>query len=85
MQMIRSLTLPCLLKTGCHLMLFFKCILDIKSWMTGQFLRLNQEEMMVLVIGPKALREKLNCKKKLGVALDSNQTFKHSIRRMTKN
>lgn len=38
----------------------FKSILDIKSWMTGQFLQLNQDKMRLLVIGPKAPREKLN-------------------------
>lgn len=54
MQMIGGLTLLCF-----QLKLFLS-ILDIKSWMTGQFLQLNQDKMRVLVIGPKAPREKLN-------------------------
>uniref|UniRef100_A0A8C6SBV1 Reverse transcriptase domain-containing protein n=1 Tax=Neogobius melanostomus TaxID=47308 RepID=A0A8C6SBV1_9GOBI len=37
----------------------FNCILDIESWMTENFLQLNQDKTEVLVIGPEAQREKL--------------------------
>ena len=75
----------------------FKCILDIKSWMAENFLQLNQDKTEVLVIGPEALREKLNFKlealslnpsenvKNLGVVFDSNLTFERHIRQTTKN
>ncbi len=74
----------------------FKCILDIKSWMAENFLQLNQDKTEVLVIGPEALREKLNFKlealalnssengKNLGVVFDSNLTFEHHIRHILK-
>lgn len=35
------------------------CILDTKAWMSQNFLQLNQE---VLIVGPKAQREKLASK-----------------------
>lgn len=35
------------------------CILDIKSWMAGNFLQVNQDKTGDLVIGPEGEREKL--------------------------
>ena len=75
----------------------FNCILDIKSWMAENFMQLNQDKTEVLVIGPEAMREKLNFKletlalkpsdkvKNLGVVFDSNLTFEHHIKHITKN
>lgn len=75
----------------------FNCILDIKSWMAENFLQLNQDKTELLVIGPEAMREKLNFKlealalkpsdnvKNLGVVFDSNLTFEHHIKHITKN
>uniref|UniRef100_A0A8C6NY71 Reverse transcriptase domain-containing protein n=1 Tax=Nothobranchius furzeri TaxID=105023 RepID=A0A8C6NY71_NOTFU len=74
----------------------FNCILDIKSWMTENFLQLNQGKTEVLVIGPEAQREKLLPKlqsvsfypslqvKNLGVILDSELTFIPHIKNITK-
>lgn len=31
----------------------YNCILDIKSWMAGNYLQLNQDKTEILVIGPE--------------------------------
>ncbi|KAF7660302.1 hypothetical protein LDENG_00284920 [Lucifuga dentata] len=40
----------------------FNCILDINSWMSHNFLQLNQDESEVLIIGSRIQREKLTTK-----------------------
>ena len=74
----------------------FNCILDIKSWMTENFLQLNQDKTELLIIGSEALREKhgsklskLNIKacntvKNLGVVFDSKLSFEPHIRNTLK-
>ena len=74
----------------------FNCISEIEYWMAQNFLQLNQDKTEILVIGPEALREKLNFKldalqikpsdkiKNLGVVFDSDLSFEHHIRQITK-
>lgn len=75
----------------------FNCILDIRAWMTENFLQLYQDKTEVLVIGPDAHTEKLSIKlkelglnplkqvKNLGVLFDSNLSFLAHISSVTKN
>ncbi|KAL1281377.1 hypothetical protein QQF64_000180, partial [Cirrhinus molitorella] len=71
-----------------------ECIVDIKNWMTSNFLLLNSEKTEVLIIGPKTsvsnnLKHSIildGCSvnssssvRNLGVLFDSNLSFEHHI------
>ena len=64
-----------------------QCITDISSWMSKNFLQLNQDKTEILLVGPKALRHKIQPLltslpvqpsehvKNLGVHLDADLSF----------
>lgn len=68
----------------------YKCILEIKVWMAGNFLKLNQDKTKVLVISPEAKRENnlsklpLDQVKNLGGFLDPELTFISHIKHVVK-
>ena len=68
-----------------------QCITDISSWMSKNFLQLNQDKTEILLVGPKALRHKIQPLltslpvqpsehvKNLGVHLDADLSFHRHI------
>ncbi|XP_048870189.1 uncharacterized protein LOC125742326 [Brienomyrus brachyistius] len=73
------------------------CLLDIQCWMAKNFLMLNTEKIEVLVIGPKAARNKFHhlnvgnlptqpnmVVRNLGVLVDSDLCFDAHIRSITR-
>uniref|UniRef100_A0AAR2KHK1 Reverse transcriptase domain-containing protein n=1 Tax=Pygocentrus nattereri TaxID=42514 RepID=A0AAR2KHK1_PYGNA len=75
------------------------CVKDVKSWMSHNFLLLNSDKTEVLLLGPKAARNKLShlmlnladfsvtpgsTAKNLGVIIDSDLAFDKHISNVTK-
>ncbi|KAF7656762.1 hypothetical protein LDENG_00036470, partial [Lucifuga dentata] len=75
----------------------FNCILDNNSWMSHNFLQLNQDKTEVLIIGSRTQREKLATKlntlglkpsqhaRNLGVIFDSELNFKSHVQGIAKS
>ena len=69
-----------------------RCLNDIKSWMSSNFLRLNSDKTEVIVFGPKHLRNGLTgftlasstAVKNLGVIFDQDMSFKQHINQVCK-
>ncbi len=71
-----------------------ECIVDIKNWMTNNFLLINSEKTEVLIIGPKnhtinnlehcltldgCFLDSSSLARNLGVLFDSNLSFESHI------
>ncbi len=63
-----------------------ECIVDIKNWMTSNFLLLNSEKTEVLIIGPKnptcnncSVNSSSSSVRNLGVLFDSNLSFESHV------
>ncbi len=77
------------------LMILTECIVDIKNWMTSNFLLLNSEKTEVLIIGPKnptcnnlehyltldgcSVNSSSSSVRNLGVLFDSNLSFESHV------
>ena len=75
------------------------CLLDIKEWMTQNFLLLNSDKTEIMVVGPKSLRRNVSAYmpnidgisitssaviKDLGVTLDSDLAFDAHIKNISR-
>ncbi|KAF7648347.1 hypothetical protein LDENG_00158140 [Lucifuga dentata] len=93
MQMTLSSMSPCLLMT----MDQWTHFLDINSWMSHNFLQLNQDKTEVLITGSRTQREKLATKlntlelkpsqhaRNLGVIFDLELNFKSHVQGIAKS